>query len=237
MTYVEGFVCAVPTANKEVYRAHAAEAASVLREHGLRRMVEAWGDDVPDGNVTDFRRSVKAEATETTVFAWFEYGARGQRDAANERIRSDPRMRELGARMPFDGKRMIHGGFTAILDTGPGGAVGYLDGFVLAVPTPNKEAYRALATDAAETFIERGATRVVEAWGDDVPDGKLTDFRRAVLAKDEETVVFAWVEWPSKAVREAGWKHFREDQPMDPSAMPFDGKRVIHGGFVPILDQ
>ena len=113
----------------------------------------------------------------------------------------------------------------------------YVEGFVCAVPTANNEAYRAHAAEAASVLREHGLRRMVEAWGDDVPDGNVTDFRRAVLAKDEETVVFAWVEWPSKAVRDAGWKHFREDQPMDPSAMPFDGKRMIYGGFVPILDQ
>ena len=90
-------------------------------------------------------------------------------------------------------------------------------------------------------FMELGALRVVECWGDDVPDGKLTDFKRAVQATPEETVAFSWVEWPDKATRDAGMKKMMEDPRMDPSTpgnppMPFDGKRMIFGGFVPVVE-
>jgi uncharacterized protein YbaA (DUF1428 family) len=116
MSYVEGFVLAVPAANKETFRKHAAEAASYFRELGATRIVECWGDDVPDGKLTDFRGAVKAEAGEVVVFSWIEYPSKAVRDAANERMRSDPRMQEMGGQMPFDGRRMIMGGFEAIVD-------------------------------------------------------------------------------------------------------------------------
>jgi uncharacterized protein YbaA (DUF1428 family) len=113
----------------------------------------------------------------------------------------------------------------------------YVDGFVLAVPVANKEAFRRHAAEAAPVFKEHGATRVVECWGDDVPDGKLTDFRGAVKAEDGEVVVFSWIEYPSKAVRDAAMAKVMEDPRMKGmSDMPFDGKRMIFGGFAPIVD-
>lgn len=108
----------------------------------------------------------------------------------------------------------------------------YIDGFVVPVPTKNKAAYKRMAAKAAPIFKEHGAIRMVECWGDDVPKGKLTDFRMAVKSKPSETVVFSWIEWPSKKIRNAGMKkvmaHFNSQPPM---AMPFDGKRMIYGGF------
>lgn len=113
--YVEGFVLAVPTANKAVYLKLAQEAAILFKEYGATRLVECWGDDVPDGKTTDFRRAVKAEEGETVVFSWIEYPSKEVRDAAHARMMSDPRMQQLGE-MPFDGKRMIFGGFVPLLD-------------------------------------------------------------------------------------------------------------------------
>ena len=115
----------------------------------------------------------------------------------------------------------------------------YIDGFVIAAPTANKEKFIEHARRMDSMFIEFGATRVVEAWGDDVPDGKLTDFKRAVQAKDDETVAFAWVEWPDKATRDTAMEKFRSDPRMNPATSeppPFDGKRMIFGGFAPVLD-
>ena len=238
MTYVEGFVVAVPTANKEAYRKHAADAAPLFKEFGVARMVEAWGDDVPDGKVNDLKGAVQAKDDETVVFSWFEYPDKTTRDAANEKMMSDPRMAAKGGDMPFDGKRMIIGGFDAIVDDRAGGAMGYADGYVLPVPDGNKDAYRALAEKASQVFRDHGATRVVEAWGDDVPDGKVTDFARAAHKQDGETVVFSWVEWPSKEARVAGWEKVMADERMQPdgSDVPFDGKRMIYGGFAPIVE-
>jgi uncharacterized protein YbaA (DUF1428 family) len=116
MKYVDGFVVAVPAANKEAYRALAAKAAPLFKEFGALRVVECWADDVPDGNVTDFRMAVQAQEDEEVVFSWIEYPSQDVRDAANQKIMSDPRMKALGDEMPFDGKRMIFGGFVPILD-------------------------------------------------------------------------------------------------------------------------
>ena len=88
---------AVPAANKEAYRKHAADAAPMFKEFGATRMVEAWGDDVPDGKLTDFKGAVKAKTDEVVVFSWFEYPDKAARDAANEKMMSDPRMKEMGA--------------------------------------------------------------------------------------------------------------------------------------------
>ncbi len=114
----------------------------------------------------------------------------------------------------------------------------YVDGFVIAVPTANKQAFIDYARKFDPVFIEFGATRVVECWGDDVPAGKVTDFQRSVLATADETVMFSWIEWPDKATRDAGMKKMMEDPRMDPqnNPMPFDGKRMIFGGFAPVVD-
>jgi len=117
----------------------------------------------------------------------------------------------------------------------------YIDGFVIAVPTANKEKFIAHAQLGDSVFMDIGAVRVLECWGDDVPDGKLTDFRRAVQAKDDETVVFSWIEWPDKATRDAAMGRMDElmktDDRFNPekNPMPFDGKRMIYGGFSPVV--
>jgi uncharacterized protein YbaA (DUF1428 family) len=237
MSYVEGFVLAVPTDKQEEYRRHAAQAVAIFKEFGVTRHVEAWGDDVPDGKVTDFRKAVQAKEGEDIVFSWFEYPSKEARDSANQKMMSDPRMEEMGKSVPFDGQRMIFSGFAPIVEEGEGGAMGYTDGFVAPVRTENKEAYRAMAARAAPIFREHGATRVVEAWGDDVSEGKVTDFFRAVKAEEGENVVFSWIEWPSKEARVEGWGKVMADERMKPpETMPFDGKRMFWGGFQPILD-
>lgn len=114
----------------------------------------------------------------------------------------------------------------------------YIDGFVLAVPTENKERYREVAKDAAVIFKEYGALKVVECRGDDVPDGKITSFPMAVKKQDNETVIFSWIVWSDKAARDAGMAKVMADPCMNPenNPMPFDGKRMIYGGFEVILD-
>ena len=111
----------------------------------------------------------------------------------------------------------------------------YIDGFVIAVPTANRQQFIEHARHFDAMFLELGALRVVEGWGDDVPDGKLTDFRRAVKAEDGENVVFSFVEWPDKATRDAGWAKMMEEDGPD-GDMPFDGKRMFWGGFRPVVD-
>jgi uncharacterized protein YbaA (DUF1428 family) len=118
----------------------------------------------------------------------------------------------------------------------------YIDGFVIAVPTPNKQEFINHAKKAGSVFKELGATRILECWGSDVPDGKLTDFRKAVQAKKDETVVFSWIEWPDKAKRDAAMARMdelmRTDDRLNPdkNPMPFDGKRLIYGGFAPVVE-
>ena len=113
----------------------------------------------------------------------------------------------------------------------------YVDGFVAAVPTANKAAYLEHARLAATVFKAHGALGVVECWGDDVPDGKLTSFPMAVQRKADETVVFAWITWPSREVRDAGMKKVMDDPRMRDMQMPFDGQRMIYGGFQVVLDD
>ncbi|EGJ7481817.1 DUF1428 family protein [Escherichia coli] len=116
MKYVDGFVVAVPADKKDAYREMAAKAAPLFKEFGALRIVECWASDVPDGKVTDFSMPVKAEENEEVVFSWIEYPSKEVRDAATQKMMSDPRMKEFGESMPFDGKRMIYGGFESIID-------------------------------------------------------------------------------------------------------------------------
>jgi uncharacterized protein YbaA (DUF1428 family) len=109
----------------------------------------------------------------------------------------------------------------------------YVDGVVCAVPTANREAYRKYAEAMAEVFKANGALDVVDCWGDDVPEGKLTSFPMAVKCEPGEAVVFSWITWASREARDEGWKGAMADPLMQPGAtpMPFDGKRMIYGGF------
>lgn len=118
----------------------------------------------------------------------------------------------------------------------------YIDGFVIAVPTANREQFIQHARTADDWFIENGALRVIETWGNDVPDGNVTDFRRAVQATPDETVVFSWIEWPDKATRDTAMQRMMSPDNNDPrfdmekNPMPFDGQRMIFGGFEPVLE-
>jgi uncharacterized protein YbaA (DUF1428 family) len=114
----------------------------------------------------------------------------------------------------------------------------YIDGFVAAVPTANKQKFIDHAKKGDSVFVELGATRVLECWGDDVPEGKVTDFRRAVKATDDETVVFSFVEWPDKATRDKAMPKMMDDPRMQPdqNPMPFDGQRLVYGGFAPVVE-
>lgn len=115
----------------------------------------------------------------------------------------------------------------------------YVDGFLAAVPTGNRETFLSHARVAVDIFKENGALRIVECWADDVPDGEVTSFPMAVKCKPDETVVFSWIEWPDKPTRDAAFAKMMEDKRMDPeiNPMPFDGKRMIYGGFIPILES
>lgn len=116
MTYIDGFVAAVPTANRDKFKKHAEDAAVVFKEHGALKVVECWGDDVPDGEVTSFPMAVKRKNDETVVFSWIVWPSRDVRDKAMKAVITDPRMQPDKNPMPFDGKRMIFGGFEVLLE-------------------------------------------------------------------------------------------------------------------------
>jgi uncharacterized protein YbaA (DUF1428 family) len=151
MSYIEGFVAAVPRANKAAYCKHASDAAPIFKRLGATRMVESWGDDVPDGKLTDFKGAVKAQENEEIVFSWLEYPDKATRDKANKQMMSDPAMQDMSD-MPFDGKRMIFAGFEPLIDEGEGGKIGYIDGCLIPVPASNKLAY-------IDSEQERGAAK------------------------------------------------------------------------------
>jgi len=116
MTYVGSMVAAVPTANKARYLEHAKLAAAVFREHGALQVVECWGDDVPDGELTSLPMAVKREADETVVVSWIMWPSRAARDAGMAAAMADPRLSDGSNPMPFDANRLIYGGFDVILD-------------------------------------------------------------------------------------------------------------------------
>lgn len=113
----------------------------------------------------------------------------------------------------------------------------YIDGFVLAVPTKDREKYRQFAAETAPLFKDHGALEIVECWGHDIPDGEVTSFPMAVQCSDDETVVLSWIVWPSREVRDQGMETLIADPRMQPGAMdvPFDGKRMIMGSFEVLL--
>lgn len=116
MTYVDGFVAAVPTANKEIYKKHAKAAAVVFKEYGALKLVECWGDDVPEGKLTSFPMAVKCQADETVVFSWILWPSKKVRDEGMTKVMADPRPEPDTNPMPFDGMRMIFGGFEMIVE-------------------------------------------------------------------------------------------------------------------------
>ena len=114
----------------------------------------------------------------------------------------------------------------------------YIDGFAVAVPSDKKQDYINHAKMAADILKDYGALKIVECWGDDVPDGKVTSFPQAVQKQENETVCFSWIEWPSREVRNDAMPKFMADERLDmeKNPMPFDGKRMIFGGFEVILE-
>jgi len=232
MAYVDGCIIPVPTTERQAFLDHARTIDAYFIEAGAVRVVECWADDVPEGKVTDFRKAVSATDDESVVFSWIEWPDKASRDAAMKAMSDNAEM--MAQPMPFDGKRMIWGGFAPIFDARNGGTTGYVDGFVTPVKLSDRDAYIALAQKAGAKFMEFGAVRSSENWGDDVPDGKVTDFKRSVVANADEAVLFSWVEWPDKAARDEGWGRMMAVPELQPDALPFDGKRLIWGGFLPI---
>ena len=240
MTYLDGFVIAVPAANKDKFIAHANKGDSVFTDFGATRVVETWGDNVPKGHTTDFQGAVEAKDDEGIVFSWIEWPDKPTRDAGMAQMMApdfkDERMDPEKNPMPFDGKRMIYGGFQPEVTLGDPSRGDYVQGFLLPVPEDKREAYFKLENESWPMFEGYGALGLVAAWGDDVPEGKQTDFYRAVKAEKDEKVVFAWMTWPDRATCDAASQKMMSDPEMKmPDEMPFDGKRMIYGGFEPIV--
>lgn len=235
MAYFQGFVIPVKSGNKQAYYDMAAKAAPFFLDCGATRIVECWEEDVPDGKVTDMRRAVQAEEGESIVFSWILWPDKATCDAAHSRMMDDERM-QPDVPMPFDGARMIYAGFDALLDSGDGGPFGYVDGVVASVADGQRDAFIDHARATGSLFREKGALRLVDGWGADVPDGKLTDFKRAVQAKEGDTVVFGWIEWPDKAVRDTAWGALMQDGRMMENPPVWNGPLAIFGGFAPIFD-
>ncbi len=117
MSYVDGFVAAVPTLNKEVYMEHSKIAAAVFKEYGALKVIDCWGDDVPDGEVTSFPMAVKKQDNESILFGWIIWPDKSTRDSGMQKALVDPRMSVENNPPPFDGKRLIYGGFQIILES------------------------------------------------------------------------------------------------------------------------
>jgi uncharacterized protein YbaA (DUF1428 family) len=235
MAYFQGFLIPVKTADRDAYLEMAKRVVPIFTDQGATRIVECWGDDVMDGKTTDLKKAVQATGDETVVFSWIWWPDKATCDRGAETMMADERMKPDGP-MPFDGKRMIYAGFETTFDTGGSEDFGYVDGMVASVPDNDHRSFVDHAAKTAALFREKGARRVVDGWGTDVPDGKVTDFKRAVQAKDGETVVFGWIEWPDKMTRDAGMGALMQDARMRETSPPWNGPLAIFGGFEPILD-
>ena len=235
MSYFQGFVIPVPEGNKQAYLDMATGIAPFFAEFGAVRTVECWEDNVPDGKRTDWRRAVAAQLGEKIVYAWVWWPDKATCDAAATKMMSDERM-QPPKDPPFDMKRMIYAGFEAAYDSGDQGKFAYVDAIVGSAPSDGQKAFGDNAAILDKFFLREGALRTVDGWGADVPDGKVTDFKRAVAAEVGETVVFGWIEWPDKATRDAAFTKVMQDPEMQAIKPTFDMKRAIFGGFVPILD-
>ena len=247
MTYFEGFVIAVPTENKDKFIHHARSIDPLFLDQGAQAVIECWQDNVTKGHTTDFFGAVDCKEDESVAFSWVQWPDKAARSAGMAEMdtlfATDPRFNPEQNPMPFDGKRMIFGCFEPVVEEGQHRDGAYVQGFLVPVPAENKEAYRAAALSMWEIMKDYGAIRVVEAWQDEVPMGKQTDFFRAVKAQDGEIVVFSFVEWESREVCDAAHEKMMQDERMqqfmgeNPDAKPpFDGKRMVYGGFRPVVE-
>jgi uncharacterized protein YbaA (DUF1428 family) len=243
MTYFEGFVIPVPKGNEEGFVAHARSIDPLFIENGALSVIECWQDNVAKGHTTDFFGAVDCTEDEVVAFSWVEWPDKAARTAGMAEIdklfETDPRFDAEKNPVPFDGKRMIFGRFEPVVEEGAHRDGAYVQGFIVPVPAGNKAAYTKAALDMWAIMKDYGATRVVEAWHDDVPHGQQTDFYRAVKAEDGEIVVFSFIEWESREACDAAQETMMQDERMqqfDGDTVPFDGKRMVYGGFRPVVE-
>lgn len=243
MSFYDGFVIPVPMTEKDRFIEHARTVDPAFLEHGALRVVECWGDDVKPGKLTDFQGAVAATAEESVAFSWIEWPDRETRDKGMAAIMDpahyDPRADPVKNPPPFDGRRMIFGGFEALVTEGDFSSLPYVQGFIVPVLPGRRDDYAAMANAAwADMFRPYGALGVVEAWGTDVPHGKVTDFHRAVKASDGEDVVFSFMIWPSRQCCDDAQAKMMNDPAMTmPDDLPFGADRMVYGGFAPVLDM
>lgn len=238
MRYIQGFMIPVPEEKKEAYRKLAIDVAPIFMDYGAERIVECWGDGLSHGEQTDFFRSVDARGAENVVFSWIEWPSKEACDKAHAAMMEDERMQDP-PEMPFDGKRMVYAGFDVMAEKGGSdGVIGYVQGYVAAVPEDNQQDFRIMAEGMAALAVDHGALKAIDAWGSDIADGEATDFKKAVKAQDGEAVVFGLTAWPSKEAHGAAMPKMQQDDrmPSPSSDMPFDGKRLIYGGFEILMD-
>lgn len=237
MSYFSGTIAAVPAARKQDYIDHATAMWKLFQAHGASRMVGAWGVDAPTAQAGGFQQAVEATDGEAIVFSWVEWPDRETADAEWVKMQDDPAMEALSD-MPFDGSRMIYGGFSPVFQAGEAAAGGYYQGFALPVPEGNKAAYVDAAEQGWRIFSKSGALGMVEAWGEDVPHGQRTDFYRATRAGDGDVPVFSWIAWPDRAACDASAAAMEAGTgDMDMSDMPFDTRRMMWAGFEPVFDS
>ena len=237
MTYIDGFVIAVPTANREKFTDHAHIGDAVFMDHGARRIVECWQDNVPHGKVTDFFRAVAANEDESIVFSWIEWPDKAARTAGmavlDAVMKADPHFDQGLNPLPFDDRRMLWGCFETLVECGEPSRYGYMQGFVFPAAQSGQDDLRRASELAWAPLRQEGALRLVVAWEDDVPAGGQTDFLRMVNIAPDEKVVFGFVEWSSREACDAA---ARDGQGIQFGDFPLDRTRLISGGFVPVVE-
>jgi uncharacterized protein YbaA (DUF1428 family) len=238
MAYFQAFLIPVPESRKDAYSRMAHDVAPLFQEYGAERIVECWDDEVPRGQTTDMYRAVRAEAGERVVFSWIDWASREACDKAHDQMMSDERMQDPPDAMPFDGMRLTFAGFETLGAAGAGGSTGYVAGYVAPVRRERRKAFADMCATMRDVAIRCGALYAVDGWAENIEDGTLTDFKRAVKAESGEAVAFGYVEWASKAAWDQGSARMRQDDDRPPSGadLPLDGKRLIHGGFSVLLD-
>lgn len=238
MPYIEGYILAVLETDKQKYREFAKASVSLFQKVNAIRLVEGWGDVVPEGQITDFRRATKAKKGEQVLFSWIEYPDKATRETANKGLPGDPNPADTMPDPPFDCTRMSFGGFKPVVERGDGSRPGYISGYVAPALSASKQAFQKMAENMAAIALDHGALRIIDSWGEDVSDGEVTDFKRAVNAHDDEAIVFGFIEWPSKQVYQDAMPAMHEDRrmPRPEAEMPIDGKRMIFGCFDVLVD-